>query len=462
MLTNPLKTHLTILQQEGYSLPRFLAWWLGHPMTYTISSKKPLVITPKARFLVRLSYLLFLIAFLISFFEKQYLLASIFTLIFLLAPFVYLLISVILITPYEIINRKIIKNKTKLFLQNFSNLKVIGITGSFGKTTVKDFLYSILENYQQTVKTPESYNTLFGIAKVVKMEILRKTQNFICEMGAYTRGEIKEICAMVLPQYAILTAIGSQHLERFKTLQNTTLAKFELIDAVNPQNALVNLDNPLIKAHLSLSQYGGVKTYSLLDSKADFFVNKYRLSSSGLSFTLVYQNKSLDINSPIFGTSNLYDLVAAVSMSLLLLVPPEVIQKSTSSLAPSPHRLELKKINKATLIDNAFSSNEEGFTAVLNDLKTLKGKKILITPGIIELGPKTADVHKKLGRLAASVFDQIILVGHSERTENLALGIDSKKPITFIENSANLLPLIQDLSHKFDWILLENDLPDAF
>lgn len=461
MFTKAIKTQLTILQQEGYSISRFFTWWLRHPTSFTISSKKPLVLTSKARFLLFSSFMFFIVLFSISLFLKLYLLSILLLFFFIFFPFLFLFLAVLLIIPYEKINRQITKNKTT-FILNSHNLKIIGITGSFGKTTVKDFLYEILNSYQQTVKTPESYNTVFGIAKVIRMEILRKTKFFICEMGAYTRGEIAEITKMVNPNYAILTAIGSQHLERFKTLENTTLAKFELIDSVSPHNALVNLDNPYIKKYLSLPQYKGVKTYSLLDPKADFFVDKYILASKGMSFRIVYQKTSLDITSPVFGTSNLYNLLAAASMSLLLNVPPEIIKKTAASISSSPHRLELKKINKATLIDNAFSSNEEGFTAILNDLKNLKGKKALLTPGIIELGEKTSQIHQKLGQLSGSIFDKIILVGHSERTKNLEIGIDNSNIVSFIENDTNLWPIIENLSQKYDWILLENDLPDTF
>ena len=462
MLFNPYKVHLTILQQEGYSVSRFLKWWLGHPTIFILSSKKPLVVTPKVRSLALLSiffYLTLAICFLNS---KQYLFLTLatFTLIFL--PFIYLSLAILFVAPYEKINRLRVKNNTRKLLQNNPHLKVIGITGSFGKTSVKDILFTILNSFQPTIKTPESYNTIMGIVRVVQMELISKTRFFVCEMGAYVRGEIAEICNVVVPEYAILTAIGSQHLERFKTLKNTTLAKFELIDAVKPQNALVNIDNSLIKKHLSLPQYKKVKTYSLSDSRADFYVSKYLLTPQGVSFQLRYQSKNIAFSSTLFGTSNLYNLVAAISQSLLLHVPVSAIQKAVSSLSPSPPRLELKKINQATLIDNAFSSNEEGLVAIIQDLKKLKGKKVFITPGIVELGSQTATVHRKIGKLASSVFDQIILVGRSDRTKNLEEGINQTNKIIYIENSTNLWPLITKLSQKYDWILLENDLPDNY
>ena len=459
-MLKPLKTQITILQQEGYSLTRFFGWWISHPFTYLISTKKPLVVTKKIKSLLKLSYLIFGLLLAFSIFSRFYFVAPISIIIFLLEPFVYIFIALLLIIPYEKINRSRTVHRIRKIITDQPDLTVVGITGSFGKTSVKDFLFTILNGWQETLKTPESYNTVFGIAKVVDLELFSKTKIFICEMGAYVRGEIIELCHMVPPKFAILTAIGTQHLERFKNLENPTLAKFELIDAVKPGHALVNLDNPLIATRITLPQYHGVKTYSLLNPQADFYVKKYILSAEGLSFTLTHDKHDHLFSSSLFGTSNLYNLVAAISMAFLMDVPVEVIYKQVGKITSSPHRLELKKTNKATLIDNAFSSNEEGFTSLINDLSKLPGKKVLITPGIVELGNKTAEVHQRLGGLASSVFDKFILVSKSHRTISLEQGINKK--VSYIPNSTNLWPMIEELSKEFDWILLENDLPDTF
>ncbi len=281
-------------------------------------------------------------------------------------------------------------------------------------------------------------------------------------MGAYKKGEIKTLTHQIPPQYAILTSIGSQHLERFKNIRNTTLAKFELIDAVKPHNALVNLDNPHIQKHLQLKQCSSVKTYSLTNPQADFYITKYQLTSKGTDFTIKYKNKTHTFSSLLFGTSNLQNLTAAISMALMLNIPSQTIKQALKHIHPSPHRLQLKKINKSTLIDNAYSSNEQGFHNIIQDIKKLKGKKILITPGIIELGSQSDIVHQQLGKAIKPVFDQIILVGKNSRTQNLAQAINSPSKIKFISNSENIQPIIQKLSQKIDWILLENDLPDNY
>ncbi len=455
---NPLKTQLHILQLEGYDSVRFLKWWLNHPFTFQTSAKKPLVYTFKVKLILAVTFFLFLAVVLFLPFPIN----LIFTAILAFESFPFLLLSLFLIKPYELIRRHLTILSIRNSVISHPHLTVIGITGSFGKTSTKDFLFEILRHHQQTLKTPESYNTIFGIAKVVQLELHKKLNYFICEMGAYVRGEINELTRMVPPDYAILTAIGSQHLERFKSLNNTTLAKFELIDAVKPENALVNLDNNYIRDRLYLPQYQGIKTYSFANTNSDFFVRHYRLTPTGSNLGVVHKQKNYSFSTKLFGTTNLENLVAAIGMAFMLKVDPKKIITAVEQIQPSPHRLELIKIGDATLIDNAFSSNELGFTKIITDLKSLKGKKALITPGIIELGTRTAAIHETIGRLAAEVFDQIILVGRSERTENFSRGIAGKAKIEYLENNSSVWPTIDVLSRKYDWILLENDLPDNF
>ena len=465
-MTSLALTQLTILQQTGYLPSRYLTWWFKNPFTIFPSSKKPLVVTSKIKLIKRLSYLLLIFSLGLSFYLHSILGLFLTLIVFLVFPWLFFLSSLLLLLPYEKLNLLLTVQKVHRLLTGHSSLKTIGVTGSFGKTSVKDMLYTLLSGHSPTVKTPESYNTVFGIANVVRREILSKTRYFICEMGAYTRGEISQLCRMVPPDYSILTAIGSQHLERFKTLKNTTLAKFELVDATPPKHALVNLDNKLINEHLySDSRYAHCRTYSLYDPKADFFVSQFHFSATGTHFTLNWRGGQGTYQTPLFGTSNLYNLVAAISMCHLLKVPEVTIQKRLAFITPSLHRLETKKINRAVLIDNAYSSNEQGFLSVIHDLSQMPGRKVLITPGIVELGQSTAGVHQTIGQASASVFSHIFLVGQSERTVNFLAGIrsvDHKIKVTKLQSSQDLWPLIDKLSKEFDWILLENDLPDNY
>jgi len=465
MLTKAFSAHLHIFQLEEYKYLRFLRWWITHPFFYSTSQKKPLVSTSKTRRLTRLSILIFLFLSIIFYLINPLLLLLSFLLY--LQPFILIFASNLLLLPYEIYNRQLVISRARNTLQTHPHLTTIGITGSYGKTTTKDFLFQILDTHKPTLKTPGSFNTIFGIKRVLDAELVNNLYYFLAEYGAYVRGEIKELTRMVPPQYAILTAIGPQHLERFKSLHNTTLAKFELIDAVDPSKALLNLDNDLIRTHLQKHpRYHTSKTYSLHDPQADYFVSTYSLTTKGMNFTLKTAEHSYKFATPLFGTSNLYNLTAAIAMALILKVPIKTIQTTVSALTPAPHRLQLTPLTHATLIDNAYSSNPAGFTQIIKDLSGLNGKKALITPGIIELSHKSTEIHHQLGALAAPVFDTIILVGDNPRTQSFINGINSatKKPHTIktVTASKNPISIAHDLDSQHDFILIENDLPDQY
>ena len=464
-MTLPIINQLHLLQLEQYSLKFYLKWNFKHRFSSSLPPKTLLQFTSKAKILLALSFLLFIFLGL-KIVPISLLCYLILLFLFIFFPQPFLLLSATALIPFNLLAKVIIKHQIITELKKYPHLITIAITGSFGKTTVKNFLFQILDRCFYSVKTPHSYNTLFGIAKVIKQELNLHARYFICEMAAYKPGEINELTKLIKPQFAILTAIGSQHLERFGNLNNTTKAKFELIDSVSPTQALINIDNPHIQKHLLTQKNRHLfNTYSLTNSKATFYLKNYQFTPDGVSFTLAYQKNSYQFSSPIFGTSALEDLLAAVSMALILKIPIKTIQSSVASIKPAPHRLEIIHLNQAAIIDNTYSSNELGFTQIINDLKNVKGKKAIITPGLVELGSQSDSIHRHLGRLAASAFDTIILVGKASRTKSLAAGITAAKhqpTVDYLTDHRQYWPKVRDLSKNHHWILLENDLPENY
>src|SRR5258708_24016596 len=226
----PLKLQLNILQLEEYKPLRFLNWITKNFFKRNVPTKKGLVYTQKVKNLLAI-YIVLCIA---SLFLNIFLF-----LILIIMPFIGITLAIFILKPYEIYNRYKTKNNTREKILSLKNLKVIGVTGSFGKTSTKEILYQILKTKYKILRTPESFNTVFGIAKVIDLEIDNSYELFICEMAAYKIGEIKEICDMVHPNYGILTGITTQHFERFGSLENTIKAKFELVDAVKSKNNIV-------------------------------------------------------------------------------------------------------------------------------------------------------------------------------------------------------------------------------
>lgn len=460
-MINLFTTQLQILQLEGYQMFRFLRWWRHNTFKNKLDNKVGLKYTPKVKLLISLSILILVseIYYLKSLPFMLSILAS-----HLLFPFSLLGVSLVIIKPYEIFRKKLTILQTRKTILSSNQLTTIGITGSYGKTTTKNYLLSILSRHQETVATPESYNTTFGIAKCVDLEICKKSRYFICEMDAYQRGEIRELCFQAPPKYALLISVGPQHLERLGSLDNATNANFELVDSVEPKNALVNIDNPLIAEKLKKIRYKSIKTFSLSQTQADFFLTHYKMDGNGTTLTIhsSIDQTSHQFTAPVFGSSNLINLTASISMALLLKVPTKHIALGLRNVAPSPHRLQLVTINKSTVIDDSYSSNVDGFENIVKDLSTQKGKKVIITPGVIELGSLTKDFHLNIGKKIDNVFDRVFLVGTSDRTRYIQQGMSKKSKSTFLENNVDIWRLCQELSQKYDWILIENDLPENY
>lgn len=468
----PYITHLHILQLEGYQVNRFLNWLKSNYFKRVLEEKKALVWTAKTKVIFGFSLCYGLLLVLILSYFLGFIGFSI-GVIFLTQPYVFLILGVWSLKPYEIIRR----SYTKRFISNkvlsCKKLKVIGITGSYGKTSTKEFLTHILKSQFKVLKTPLSYNTLFGIAKVVELELDDTYDFFICEMGAYHTGEIKELCETVHPTYAILTGINEQHLERFGSLENTTLAKFELIETIPSAGfGIVNTDNKIINENYKRYIQTQIFTYGFNDNK--FSVKDIETSESGTKFKLLLRSKNYDAQTILVGRSNLSNVIAASAMAYKLGVNYEKIIAAIKTLKPVPHRLEIKlpspKTGGITFIDDAYNSNIDGFKEALNLLSEFKkteslGQKketVLVTPGIVELGNKTAEVHKMLGEIADKVCDYILLVGENERTQAFAESVANKNKIRFLKSISELHQVLKELNLKNPVVLLENDLPDNY
>lgn len=383
-----MMTHLHILQLEEYDPIRFLKWWVKNPFKFKLENKKPLVWTTKAKLIYALS-------------------GGFWPLMFLV---------LLILKPFEIVYRNILKNKTrnKILDLKKKGLKTIAITGSYGKTSTKEYLYQILKTKYRVLRTPGNFNILFGIAKVVDLELDENYDYFICEMGAYKRGEIAELCWMVEPDYGILTGINEQHLERFGNIENTIKAKFELVEFVKDHgNLVLNFGSELVRkcAPEDVIIYGQEKYEHPQDQNME----------------------------------------GAIKMAKIL----GVVKTFGEVVLPS-HRLTVMKRNKMTIIDDAYSSNIDGFKKAVEYLKTFAGWKVIVTPGITELGKETGRIHQELGRLLRGL-DQVILVGKNERTRGLELGIE--KSVEYVDKVEEAIDKVQKTEAT---ILFENDLPDNY
>lgn len=454
----PYLLQLHIFQLEEYSITKFLGWISSHYFIRQVENKKPLIWTQKAK-------LLYFIALLLSLILMILLTISYGFLGFLIGlgvstqSYAFLIAASFLLFPIEAYQKNAIKVATENKLASLKNLKVIGVTGSYGKTSVKVFLYDILKTQFSVLKTPESYNTPYGIAKVVRWELDDSYEYFICEMGAYRIGEIKEICDMVHPQYGILTGINEQHLETFGSLENTTKGKFELIDSL-PEHSfgVVNIDNERIKNNL-VNYDKKLISYGFTDKA--FSIKHIKQTEHGTHFSLILDGKEYQAKTKLLGKPNLQNILAAATMSYSLGMKPAAIIAAIEKIQPVPHRLEIKQLERMTLIDNAFNSNVDGFKESIELVKSFKRPTIFVTPGIVDLGEKTFEIHKDLGKKLDGI-DYVILIGKSDRTKGLKEGIDNTKNVLELATLKEVWGEINKLNLKNPVVLLENDLPDQY
>jgi UDP-N-acetylmuramoyl-tripeptide--D-alanyl-D-alanine ligase len=429
----PYKTQLTILQLEEYDLGRFLKWVLKNPFKRSLEQKKKLIFTPKAKVILALSIAISLIS-MISLISLFGFLGFWVFLLLSTQPFLFFSLSVLLLSPFDYLAREKIKRAAAAKIKSLPNLKVIAISGSYGKTSVKEFLYQMLKTKFRVLRTPENYNTMMGIAKVVDLELDESDDFFICEIGAYKIGDIREVCEVVKPCCGILTGINEQHLEKFGGIENTIKAKFELVASL-PKNGfcVINTDDRLV-----------AKTYPFYTSS-----------------TTLIPCQNFNFTTKLLGHAALQNLALAATMAQKLGILLPQIEKTAAGLQPVPHRLETKHVGDAIFIDDAYSANPTGFHEALNFLAGFPGKKILATPGIVELGDKTAQIHKNLGKEADALCDAVILIGRSNRTKGIEAGLHKIKPI-YIDSVRELWPTVEKLGFDSPVVLLENDLPENY
>lgn len=505
--------------------------------------KKPFVFTPRAKrlfttFLIFSILLLltffyltnyklkhcFLInycSFKISFFDlNNFPLFTIFYLILIYSIPYILFLSNYIISPVEKRIQKKFYKIAKNKINQMKDLTIIGITGSFGKTSTKFITGNILKYFfkDKILITPESYNTTMGVCKVINNQLNDNHKVFVVEMGARQRGDIKEIAELVSPQFGIITSIGEAHLETFKTIKNTVKTKFELIDSLNnPAISILNGDNKYILGYVNDNidgKYSKIKDnivfYGIEKNELDkshekhIFAKNIKVTNEGVEFDIYYKkekfknvfeklqyvdnqksliktylNKFINKNetskndkygyikakSKLLGKFNVYNILAAVSIALSYGISPEEIKKAINSLNPVKHRLELIDLKTGVLIiDDAFNSNPAGAKMALDVLASFEGKrKVIVTPGIIELGEKEVEINKEFGRQIATICDIVILV-ENKVSKFIYDGVIesgfSENNIYNVKGLSEAQLLLRKILKINDVVLFENDLPD--
>lgn len=362
------------------------------------------------------------------------------------------------------INKKYYDRCTQT-LASRSDLIKIAITGSYGKTSVKQILSTILSSKYKVLSTPESYNTPMGIAKTVN-RLEDSHQYFVCEMGARKVGDIKELCNMVKPDIAVITGITHQHLESFGTIENVIKTKSEIIGDNFSGDAFISSDN---KHTLSIYENTTVRKYLAGITKTEnsyLYGENVKITKDGTEFTLVFGDEKVQIKTVLLGETAVQNVILASSVAVKLGFTLAEIASAVARLEQIPHRLQLiKGANGALVIDDGYNSNPEGAKQAVSLLKNFSGKKYVVTPGMVELGHAESGLNYKLGELLATVCDGVILVGRSGSLhirEGLLSKDYSLSNVYMVKNLDEAKKVLEPLLKEGDVVLFENDLPDIF
>jgi UDP-N-acetylmuramoyl-tripeptide--D-alanyl-D-alanine ligase len=279
-----------------------------------------------------------------------------------------------------------------------SDTVFIGITGSYGKTTTKEFLYEILKAKFKVGKTEENMNTEVGVAMSILKNLHKDTQYFIAEAGAYRQGEIRRVCALIHPQIAILTAIGNQHMALFGSRRNLVAAKSELLDAL-PQEGIAYINREIPEFKEIVGRLSHQARSFALNGQADIKATDTKETATTTEATITYGKHSLHLKTHLGGRHNVQNLLPAIGVAFDLGMKPEEIAKAVTALAPVAAKLTKKHgLGGATFIMDTYSSNVEGFLAAIHAAHTAKGfdTKILVTRGILELGGEKKSSYARL------------------------------------------------------------------
>lgn len=385
-------------------------------------------------------------------------------LLFLLQPVLILLVNLIN-HPVELgINRHYIRDAARI-LREMPGLRIIGVTGSYGKTSVKYFLNTLLSAQYNVLCTPGNYNTTLGVVRTIRESMKPFHEIFICEMGAREVGDIREICDLVHPDYGVITSIGPQHLQSFHTIENIISTKFELADAVpDTGKVFLNYDNEYIREHKIKKP---VVSYGVGENAVNFNAYDIRVSARGSSFRMKDENGEVhEFHTKLVGSHNVQNIAGAIAVAHTLGIPMEKLLYPVRQLESVPHRLQLIRQGDRIILDDAYNSNKSGFEAALDTLALFQELRILLTPGMVELGEKQYEENKEAGAYAADKCDYAILVG-KEQTKPIQDGLmEAGFPqnrmilVDSLQEAFQMVNAIPDERQKV--ILLENDLPDVY
>jgi len=469
---------LHVFQLEGYKRQRFLAWCRDNPQRArfltSVPDKKPLVMTGRAwRILVTTIvvcgvavYIPSGIAHLAGGFPFDVLTCALaLGLLFFGLPRVLVLADAVMSPVQGAINARFLRAAGSK-LEEVAPL-VVGVTGSFGKTSTKFAIRALLGDEREVLATPGSFNTPLGVCRTINERLTSEHKAFVVEMGAYGEGEIAELVAFVRPTIGVLTAIGPAHLERFGSIEAIERGKYEIVrDLPSDGVAVMNVDDERVRRLADSTEHVRVVRYGIApEGSPDVTVVDVETTRGGTRMTIRLEGSSFQATTKLLGRHAVGHVLAAVAVARAAKVPMDAIPERISRLEPVEHRLQIiDGAGGVTVIDDAYNSNPAGAAAALEVLGQMDARKrVVVTPGIVELGPLQTQENERFGAGAARVADVVVLVAKLNR-DALERGARSAggAEVVVVDTLEQATEALKTILGPGDVVLFENDLPDQY
>jgi len=454
----------------------FVLIWFAPVGKYRKKEKKKLAFTPRMKRLTAVFtalllpfpiYMTYLALFYTASMEFNAFLLLYSWILMMVADSLIIMVAATIVMPVEKQIQEGFKKQARKKLASMPNLTVIGITGSYGKTSTKFMIRDILKERFQVLATPGSYNTPMGICKVINNDLQSQHQVLVLEMGARHVGNIKELCELAQPDISVLTIIGTAHLETFGSIENIAKTKGEIVENMNPDGTIViNADDErcegIVKGKDQKIIRAGIENGEITASDIEY-------GPEGCSFTAHFPDASTHrFTTPLLGEHNVQNLVLAIGIGHHLGLRPATMAVALQKMKPVEHRLELKKTgNGINIIDDAFNSNPIGAKNAVDILAGFKsGRRAIVTPGMIELGDQEFEENKKLGgHIADAGLEVVIFVGKNQ-TRHLQEGYKEangdEEAMMVVNSLFEANEFLKSWMREGDTILYENDLPDSY
>ena len=464
------KSLVYMLQASEYNIRDYFVWYWKIKDFKRVEQRKYFVKTLKSLLLLTASWLMiiFIVIFTVYFlwlggFNRILLNYILLFLIIFITPFILaygIIIPLLIIKFIQWPVEYLIIREARQRLKNHKAVK-IAIAGSFGKTTMREILKAVLSEGKKTAAPSLNYNTPIGISRFIKT-LTGDEEVLIFELGEYYQGDVKKLCGLTQPDIGIITGINEAHLQKFKKIERTVKTIYELADFISEKPIYVNGENELARKNARpkhiIYNRDGVGNWKVKNQKTDL---------TETSFTVIKNNVELELKSNILGLHQIGPIVVAVDIALNFKLSFEQIKNGVNKTKPFNHRLEPRIDNAGVItLDDSYNGNPDGVRAVIDFLAGLKNyRRFYVTPGLVEMGVKTEEVHKQIGKkLAEANIEKVILIKNSV-TSYIEQGLkenEYKGEIMWFDNALAAFAALPHLTVKGDIVLLQNDWPDQY